>query len=156
MQLADAADSEQDRVLYITAAFSGLRRSELLALRWRTVDFDSEALRTGDSYGPGELSRAKAGRARTIPTVERVEAGGAEAPHAASGSCLPRLPGRLHGLVGAARRRVAALRRADRRALRFHDLRHTFASLARQREGALDAAVFSRDLLLAKVRAQRC
>jgi integrase len=146
MQLADAADSEQDRVLYITAAFSSLRRSELLALRWRTVDFDSEALRTGDSYGPGELSRAKAGRARTVPTVERVEAGGAEAPHA----------GRLHGLVGAA---APTSRRAEaRRPARagFHDLRHTFASLARQREGALDAAVFSRDLLLAKVRAQRC
>jgi hypothetical protein len=29
-------------------------------------------------------------------------------------------------------------------------------ALARQREGALDAAVFSRDLLLAKVHAQRC
>jgi len=114
MQLADAADAEQDRVLYITAVFSGLRRT---ALRWRTVDFDQEALRTGDWYRSGELSRPKAGRARTVPTVEPVEAGGAQAPHAASGSCLPRL-------------RVHALRRADRRALRFHGLRQTFGSLA--------------------------
>lgn len=49
IQLADAANSEQDRALYITIAFSGLgRRGELLALRWRAAAFDQEAfLRPG-------------------------------------------------------------------------------------------------------------
>jgi len=41
--LGTAAASEQDRAIYLAAAFTGLRMGELIALRWGDVDFDTEA-----------------------------------------------------------------------------------------------------------------
>ena len=40
-----AEENEQDAAIYLTAALEGLRRSELLALRWEDVDFEQSWIR---------------------------------------------------------------------------------------------------------------
>ncbi|MGO9903429.1 MAG: hypothetical protein ACLP0J_27950 [Solirubrobacteraceae bacterium] len=44
MRLVNHAESEQDAALFLTAAFTGLRASELRALRWRSVGFASSLM----------------------------------------------------------------------------------------------------------------
>jgi len=53
--LTRAAANEQDAAVYLTAAMTGLRRGELVALRWRDVDFSGQAIRVRANYSHGEL-----------------------------------------------------------------------------------------------------
>jgi integrase len=126
LALVRAAASEQDAALFLSAAFTGLRRGELLALHWRDVDFAGSVIRVRASYAEGALTTPKSGKVRSVPMATDV----AEA--------LARL-GTRSELVGgddlvfighaggyldgsALRRRYgAALKRAGLRPLRFHE-----------------------------------
>jgi integrase len=131
--LVRAASSEWDAAIYLTAAFTGLRMGELLALRWREVDFAGDAIRVRASYYAGHLTTPKSGKVRAVPMAPDVA------------TALARLGDRDHwtgvddlvfaGVTGgyldgsALRRRYKdALARAGLRPLRFHDLRHTFGT----------------------------
>src|SRR5262245_50882780 len=50
MALVRGAASKQDAAIYLVAAFTGLRRGELVALRWRDVDFPRSHIRVTASY----------------------------------------------------------------------------------------------------------
>lgn len=63
---------EQDAALFLTAAFAGLRRGELVSLRWRDVDFAGESLRVSGSFRAGTLGMPKWGRVRSVPMVPEV------------------------------------------------------------------------------------
>ncbi|HEX8958561.1 MAG TPA: site-specific integrase, partial [Solirubrobacterales bacterium] len=72
MALVRAAASEQDAAIYLTAAFTGLRRGELLALRWRDVDFAGQVIRVRASYAEGALTTPKSGKIRSVPMAPDV------------------------------------------------------------------------------------
>src|SRR5207237_5836352 len=71
--LVRAAGSAQDACLYLTAAFTGLRMGELLALQWRDVDFAGDAIRVRRSYNiHGGVGTPKSGKVRSVPMVPDV------------------------------------------------------------------------------------
>ncbi|MFP5365144.1 MAG: tyrosine-type recombinase/integrase [Thermoleophilia bacterium] len=65
-----AALDPRDRALWATAAFAGLRRGELMGLRWSDVDLDAGTIRVEQAYSPLAKRmgppKTKAGR-RTVP-----------------------------------------------------------------------------------------
>jgi integrase len=70
--LMRAAASEQDGAIFLTAAFTGLRLGELVALRWRDVDFAGSVVRVRASYAGGALATPKSGKVRSIPLAPEV------------------------------------------------------------------------------------
>ncbi len=64
-----AALPERDRALWATALYAGLRRGELLALRWEDVDLAAGVIRVERSWDAKEgfvAPKSRAGR-RTVP-----------------------------------------------------------------------------------------
>ena len=132
--LVRAASSEIDGTIFLTAAFTGLRRGELLGLRWRDIDFDASTIRVRASYAAGKLTTPKSGKVRSVPMAPDVAAALARIGQRRPIHRRGRL--RVRRRVGDAaqtpmrsahvtrrRSRLAGLRR-----LRFHDLRHTFGT----------------------------
>jgi integrase len=131
--LVRAAACEQDGAIFLTAAFTGLRRGELIALRWRDVDFTGSVLRVRASYAGGALTAPKSGKVRSVPLAPEVAQALAQLSRRERfmGEDDLVFPGELGDhLDGSALRRrySAAVGRAGLRQLRFHDLRHTFGT----------------------------
>lgn len=135
MALVRAAASEQDGAMYLTAAFAGLRRGELVALRWRDVDFAGEAIRVRGNFSHGQVVSPKSGKIRTVPMVPAVAEALARLANrerftADDDIVFPSATGEHIDASALRRRYLRALLTAGLRSLRFHDLRHTFGSLA--------------------------
>lgn len=133
--LVRAAASEQDAAVYLTAAMAGLRRGELVALRWRDVDFAGQAIRVRANYSFGELVTPKSGKVRTVPMVPDVAKALARLGQREwfTGAEDPVFPGPAGGHLDASalrRRYSAAVKLAGLRPLPFHSLRHYFGSMA--------------------------
>jgi integrase len=62
-----------DRAMYRTAAMTGLRQGELLALRWRDVDWMVARIRVRQNYVLGEFGAPKSKRStRSVPMADEV------------------------------------------------------------------------------------
>jgi integrase len=125
-----------DRALYVTAAMTGLRQGELIALRWQDVDWPAQRIRVRRSHTLGEFDTPKSKRSsRSVPMSGRVAAeldGWQQiSGWGKDGDLVFAEP-----LTGDVLRRGALMRRY-RQALkaaqleptfRFHDLRHSFGT----------------------------
>lgn len=135
--LARAAESDQDAAIFTVAAFTGLRLGEVRALRWADIDFGKRLVHVRRNYTSRTLGDPKSGKVRSVPLIDQAVA------------AFDRLSRHEHftgpddlvfcSVVGgyiddsALRKRYyVALERAGLKRLRFHDLRHTFGTLAVQ------------------------
>lgn len=124
-----------ERPLYLTAAMTGLRQGELLALRWKDVDWRAALIRVRRNYTRGRFGTPKTKRSsRAVPMPERV----ADALKEQLGRsqytgaddlvfCHPETGGPFD--ASKMRKRFKeAIKASGVRSIRFHDLRHTFGT----------------------------
>jgi integrase len=132
---ARAAEDRQDAELVRVAAYSGLRRGELVALRWRDVNFLGRKIVVVRTLSAEvEATSTKSGRFREVPLADQA-AGALNRLSRREDFTGPdeyvfcnRLGRRLD--PSAVRRRYERARNAaGLPPLRFHDLRHTYGSL---------------------------
>src|SRR5262249_46595759 len=75
--LVDALSAPRDRALWATAFYAGLRRGELMALRWLDVDLGAGELHVERSYDPKERTfgapKSRSGR-RRVPVAALLRA----------------------------------------------------------------------------------
>ena len=124
------------RPIIVTALHTGMRRGEILSMEWNQVDLVKRNIR---------VDKTKSGKTRYIPInhVVYAELIGLKARNGKSEHVFlnPMTHSPIHDVKTAFN---AATRRAGIKGLRFHDLRHTFAS--RLVEGGTDL-ITVKDLL---------
>jgi integrase len=125
------------RVLILTAAMTGLRQSELLGLRWRDVDWAAQRIRVRNAFVRGEHSsegKSDLSTRRSVPLADRLvgelDHWSQHTEYADDDALVfahPQLGTPLDSSK-VSRRFKAACRDAGVKEIRFHDLRHTFAT----------------------------
>lgn len=135
-----------ERVLYLTAAMTGLRQGELIALRWRDLDWTAGGegagvIRVRRSYVRGEFTTPKSRRSsRAVPFRDRLggelERHFQRSAYTADADLVFAHPETGNPLdASKLRKRFVKARKAAklREDVRFHDLRHTFGTLCARR-----------------------
>jgi integrase len=147
-EIMAAVAARQDAAIILTAAFTGLRLGELLALRVRDVDFPASVIRVMGSIDLREgVGTPKSGRGRSVPMVDEVARAlsrllDRERFTSDSDFVFVGVDGRYLDGSALRRRYRGAQKTAKLRPLRFHDLRHTFGSLAIREFGERDVQAF--------------
>ncbi len=130
-----AAADERHYALLATAVMTGMRQGELLALQWGDIDWHRQTIRVRRSLYKGQFVEPKSNHSvRTIAMSDRLSAillgHQMTVEYSPYDLVFPTPTGTP--MDGAnLRKRVfdPTLERAELRRIRFHDLRHTFASM---------------------------
>jgi len=126
------AAAEPTRTMLMCAVLTGMRRGELLGLRWEDVDLEGHRIFIRRALWRGKFVTPKSRRSRrTIDVAPTLRVALAKFPTGFQGGlvfCNP--DGKPIDPDNFAHREwVRVLRRAELGRIRFHDLRHTYASL---------------------------
>lgn len=130
--------NEQDAALFIVAACTGLRLGELCALRWSDVDLKGGFIIVSRAMSADQELSTKSRRLRPVPLAEQATAELGQLLRrkrftSRSDFVFCRPDGGSLDRTAIRKRFVQAQKKAGVRVRRFHDLRHTFGSLAIQK-----------------------
>lgn len=123
------------RLLITFAVFTGCRVGEILGAPWRDIDWKSSQFHVRRTYKDGQFQKPKTRasiRRITLPTflIKELKVWRLACPKGKHDLVFPNLDGLPMSHANLLQRGFyPALRRAGLRKIRFHDLRHTFASL---------------------------
>jgi integrase len=131
---ARQAEGTQDAEAVRLAAYTGLRRGELIALQWRDIDFTAHKITITRAVSATAISTPKSGHYRDVPLSDQAATALKRLKQRAQYTNLNdlvlcnRYGRRLNG-PALTRRYNRARETCELRPLRWHDLRHTFGSL---------------------------
>lgn len=120
--------------LLFTTIFTGMRKGEMLALTWDSINWITQKITVDKNYTHGRLGTPKTGKIRVIDMSNELAKVLKEwrlaCPHSELNLVFPISNGNYQSADNLAKRRfLPALNRAGIDKIRFHDLRHTYASL---------------------------
>ena len=120
--------------LLFTAIFTGMRQGEIMALTWDSINWITKKITIDKNYTHGKLGTPKTGKIRVIDMsdelVKVLREWRITCPHSEYNLIFPNNEGNYQSAENMMKRRfLPALNRAGIDKIRFHDLRHTYASL---------------------------
>jgi integrase len=126
--LLAAARNDEERLLLLFALHTGARAGELLALEWGDIDWRSRKLIFRRSATRGIVGPTKSGRERKVPMTATLEAALRKHRHLRGALVFCNPDGSAMTLWQLHERLEVTCKRAGLRKVRWHDLRHSFAS----------------------------
>lgn len=120
--------------LLFTALFTGMRQGEILALTWDSINWITQKITIDKNYTHGTLGTPKTGKIRVIDMsnelAKALKQWRIACPHSEYNLVFPNVNGNYQSAENMIKRRfLPSLNRAGIDKIRFHDLRHTYASL---------------------------
>jgi len=121
--------------LAFTAIYTGMRQGELLGLTWNDINWKTNKIIVSKSYTHGHLGNTKTGKTRRIdmsPKLGKVlKEWKLACPVGSHNLVFPNNNGEYQDANNLTKRRYKpSLERAGLHQRRFHDLRHTYATLS--------------------------
>lgn len=120
--------------LLFTALFTGMRQGELMGLTWDSINWITRKITVDKNFTHGQVGTTKTGKVRkvdmSLELVKVLKEWRLACPKGEHNLVFPNGDGGYQDANNMIKRRFKpALNRAGIDSLRFHDLRHTYASL---------------------------
>jgi integrase len=126
--LVATARNPEERALFLFALHTGARAGEQRAVEWGDIDWRNKSVRFRRAIVDGKVGPTKSGKERSVPLTPTLEAALKAIRHLRGPLVFCNPDGSALTLWQLHDRFQYVSRRAGLRQIRWHDLRHTFAS----------------------------